>query len=342
MRCNLFSNLFVFHLGWNVDCTPDVKTLCTCGLTEMGHWSPTSTKNGNQPRKVVPSQCGVSLAVNEANLKFEVTAIEPVTYSTIHPRLPIFHPECSVVRTALEHKSVFVVVDRAIDRIYGPELRMLLQHTNVVAYVTMDGREKAKNWQQVQRLCNKAIGVRLPRDGTIVAIGGGVTLDVAGFVAAIFRRGVEYVRIPTSLIGMVDVGVGIKQAINVGIKKNIVGAFYPATTNINDPAFLASLPERHLSCGLAEIIKIAMMRDAQLFSLLEVYTPELLANRFQGTKVALDVLVTAEQLMMKELSGNLFERQVRRLPDFGPDGAPPSCAPCAQEETGCVFSNRWL
>src|SRR5204863_2306235 len=133
-----------------------------------------------------------------------------------------------------------------------------------VGYLSTDGSDTAQNWGAVQRICDAAIEAQLPRNGIMLGVGGGVTLDITGFAASIFRRGVDYVRLPTSLIGLTDVAVGIKHAINIGAKKSIVGAFYPAMLNINDFTFLATLPQRHISSGIAEIIKMAVVRDAQL------------------------------------------------------------------------------
>jgi 3-dehydroquinate synthase len=162
----------------------------------------------------------------------------------------------------------------------------------------------------------------LPRDGVIIAVGGGVALDIAGFAAAIFRRGIGYIRVPTSLIGLIDVGVGIKQGINFLGKKSILGAFYPASVNINDRAFLATLPARDLSAGIAEMIKVALVRDEQLFARLETHIDELLEQRFQHSSIGQEVILRAEYLMMDELHGNLFETDLRRLSDFGHSFSP--------------------
>jgi 3-dehydroquinate synthase len=151
----------------------------------------------------------------------------------------------------------------------------------------------------------------------MMAVGGGVTLDITGFAASIFRRGVNVVRIPTSLIGLIDVGVGIKHSINLGNKKSILGSFYPAIVNINDPTFLATLLPRHISSGIAEIIKMAIVLDANLFATLETHLEEFLAQRFQGSPLARDVLVRSEVLMMQQIEPNLFESELQRLPDFG-------------------------
>lgn len=263
-------------------------------------------------------QPGVLVARSRTAARLEIITPRQIRYSTLHPQGYVFDPQSTAIVDAVGARPLLAVVDREIERLYGAETCSYLESkTDCRGLVSIDGREKAKNWEQVQRLCDEAIRLRLPRDAVIVAVGGGVTLDVAGFAASIFRRGLRYVRIPTSLIGLVDVGVGIKHGINIGDKKNIVGTFYPAAVNINDPTFLSTLPKRHLACGIAEIIKIAVVRDEALFSTLEGHVCELLEKHFQGLPIARQILLRAEHLMMRELQGNLFEEDLRRLPDFG-------------------------
>ena len=218
----------------------------------------------------------------------------------------------------MAERPVLVVVDRRVDDLYGTDLRTYFeQETNLLGYLVIDGSENTKSWSPVHKICDAAIDIQLPRDGVMAAVGGGVTLDITGFAASIFRRGVHFVRIPTSLIGLIDVGVGIKHGINVGGKKSIVGSFYPPMANINDPTFLRTLPQRHVACGVAEIVKMAVVRDADLFGLVERHVSDFVAQRFQNSSVAQDVLIRSEHLMMQELQPNLFESELRRLPDFG-------------------------
>jgi 3-dehydroquinate synthase len=158
----------------------------------------------------------------------------------------------------------------------------------------------------------------MPRDGAFVAVGGGTIMDVVGFAASIFRRGIGYVRVPTTLIGMIDVGVGIKQAVNVDRHKNVIGSFYAPLGTINDQAFLATLPQRHLACGISEAIKIALVSDKRLFDLLEDHAANLIENGFQRPAlVTREILFRSEAAMIEQLSSNLYEVQRRRLVDFG-------------------------
>jgi 3-dehydroquinate synthase len=250
--------------------------------------------------------------------RFDLRITRETRYSVIHPAGYILDRSNSALRQAAGGRPVLAVVDEQIHHLYGEELLAYLKNElDLRGYLTIDRSESAKTWMPVHRICDKAIEVQLPRDGLMIAAGGGVTLDITGFAASIFRRGVNFIRIPTSLIGFVDVGVGIKHAINVGNKKSIVGFFYPAMVNINDRVFLATLPPRHISCGIAEIVKMAVVRDANLFAALEAHVEELLAQRFQHSVVGRDVLLRSEFLMLRELEPNLFETDLRRLPDFG-------------------------
>jgi 3-dehydroquinate synthase len=262
---------------------------------------------------------GITLSkTSEGGMRLAVAASRQIQYSTVHSSSPIFDEKNSAVREAVDHRPMVVVIDAHVNRIYGAKIKAYLdQYLKVLSYVPIGGEETSKTWATVQRICEEAVRVQLPRHGLILAIGGGVTLDVAGFSASIFRRGINFIRVPTSLIGQVDVAVGIKQGINFLGNKGVLGTFYPATVNINDITFLSTLPARHISCGMAEIIKMAVVRDDRLFSLIEANIENLTANRFQKSVVAGEILVRAEQLMMEELQPNLFESKLLRLPDFG-------------------------
>jgi 3-dehydroquinate synthetase len=255
--------------------------------------------------------------------RLEVVSQREIRYATVHPEGYVFDENNTAIADAVGRRAALFVVDRNIDRLYGADIKSYLNvRVDCRDYVIVDPAESAKTWEQVERICGDAVRAGLPRDGVIVGVGGGVTLDLAGFAASIFRRGINYIRVPTSLIGLIDVGVGIKQGINFLDKKSILGAFYPAMVNINDSTFLSTLPSRHLSSGIAEIIKIAIVRDQYLFALLETHVDELLKDHFQNSSAALEIILRAEYLMMDELHDNLFETRLRRLADFGHSFSP--------------------
>ncbi len=178
--------------------------------------------------------------------------------------------------------------------------------------------ESDKNWNSVESVIQVAMDYDLPRNGTIIGIGGGVVLDVAGFAASIYRRGINYIRIPTSLIGIVDVGVGIKHGINHAGKKNIIGSFYPPLANINDIRLIATQPHAAIISGMAEIIKLGMVFDVSILEKLEQYGSKLAQSRFQEPiVVAQSVVLQSEQIMINELRNDLFESDLRRAVNFG-------------------------
>ena len=261
---------------------------------------------------------GVWVSAGRQSSRLHLSARREIRYSVVHPAGRVLDLANPAIADAAAGRPVLAVVDSQIDTLYGGALRAYIsKHLNSAGYVLLDGSEREKSRNQVERILKEAIRLKLPRAGLVMAVGGGVTLDVAGFAASIFRRGIGHLRVPTSLIGLVDVGVGIKQGINAGHGKSIIGAYHPAIATINDLTFLSTLPRRHLACGLAEIVKMAIVRDAQLFDLLERHAPELLACRFQEHSAASEIILRAEHSMMQELQPNLFEQDTRRLVDFG-------------------------
>jgi len=214
---------------------------------------------------------------------------------------------------------VLLVVDSKVLRLFGHQIKAYAdRHLKWIGTTSVEGNERRKSWDQVEKICSTAVRAGLPRQGVIVAFGGGVTLDLSGAAAALFRRGVPYLRVPTTLVAMVDTAVGIKQGFNFMSKKNLLGSFHPPIGAINDSSFLACLPKSELASGMAEIIKMAVVRDRNLMELLECNAASLIGSGFQSPpELTRGVLIRAEQLMMQELQPNLFEACQARLADFG-------------------------
>jgi 3-dehydroquinate synthetase len=140
-------------------------------------------------------------------------------------------------------------------------------------------------------------------------------MDVVGHAAALYLGGVRYVRIPTTLVGIIDAGVGLKVGVNYGARKNFLGAYYPPVACLCDGGLLDTLPPEEIRCGLSEAIKIAAVKDATLFGLLEACHRDVLRRaRSAGVETVLTRSVAA---MLEELEGNPYEHDLRRLPDFG-------------------------
>jgi 3-dehydroquinate synthase len=147
----------------------------------------------------------------------------------------------------------------------------------VVEIVLPDG-EQFKNWQTLNKIFDALIAHSCERDTTLIALGGGVIGDMAGFAAACFQRGAPFIQIPTSLLAQVDSSVGGKTAINHPLGKNMIGAFHQPRLVLMDPESLRSLPERELRAGLAEVIKYGLIRDLPFLDWLERNIEKLLAK----------------------------------------------------------------
>jgi 3-dehydroquinate synthase len=143
--------------------------------------------------------------------------------------------------------------------------------------IVPDG-EGTKGWGGVEQVVDGLLDARLGRDGLVIALGGGVVGDLAGFAAAIYQRGVPFLQVPTTLLAQVDSSVGGKTAINHALAKNMIGAFHQPCAVISDVATLDTLPERELRAGLAEVIKHGLALDAAFVTWLETNVEKLLAR----------------------------------------------------------------
>lgn len=172
-----------------------------------------------------------------------------------------------------------VITNAVVAPLYGARVRKALEAAGarVVEIVVEDG-ERAKGWPTLERVFDALLEARLGRDTTLIALGGGVVGDLAGFAAATYQRGVAFVQVPTTLLAQVDSSVGGKTAINHPRGKNMVGAFHQPLAVVSDVATLDTLPDRELRAGLAEVIKHGAALDAAFFAWLEAHIGELLAR----------------------------------------------------------------
>jgi 3-dehydroquinate synthase len=135
--------------------------------------------------------------------------------------------------------------------------------------ITISAGEKSKTLEQAGAICNQMIAAGLDRQSFVIAVGGGVIGDISGFVAAIFHRGISHVQIPTTLLAMVDSSIGGKTGVNTGAGKNLIGAVHHPVLVIDDVDVLKTLPRREFNQGFAEIIKHAIISDAEMFDALK-------------------------------------------------------------------------
>lgn len=174
---------------------------------------------------------------------------------------------------------VMLVVDSNVDALHGEACVKALSRRGIeVIRAVIPAGESTKSLQWVDFLYGKAAEAGLDRAAVIVALGGGMTGDLAGFVAATYLRGIRFVQVPTSLLAMVDSSVGGKTGINLAQGKNLVGAFYQPVEVDADLELLKTLPTREYVSGLAEVVKYGVIRDAAFLQLLDANVTGLLAR----------------------------------------------------------------
>jgi 3-dehydroquinate synthase len=172
---------------------------------------------------------------------------------------------------------LLVVTDATVARLYGPALQQALSRVAPTAlHAGVDG-EADKSMASVGRVLDALVAHQADRKSMVVALGGGVVGDIAGFAAAIFMRGIRFVQVPTTLLAQVDSSVGGKTGVNHPRGKNLIGAFHQPSLVVADTDTLRTLPPRELSAGLAEVIKHGLLADAAYFSSVADALPRLLA-----------------------------------------------------------------
>ncbi len=221
-----------------------------------------------------------------------------------HTRYPItigpaLLGDAELLASRIPGHDLVIVTNTTVARLYLHKLRASLSGRRVAECVLPDG-EQYKTLQTVGRVFDSLVEAKLNRDATVLALGGGVVGDIAGFAAASYQRGVGYVQIPTTLLAQVDSSVGGKTGVNHPGGKNLIGAFYQPLAVVADTDTLATLPDRELRAGLAEVIKYGCVWDPQLFDWLELNIarlagrdPEALAHAI-GRSCAIKAAVVAQ------------------------------------------------
>ena len=179
----------------------------------------------------------------------------------------------------LPYKRAALISNETVFPLFGARLLETLTSSGVetVPVILPDG-ESHKTWETLDRIFDALLSHALDRKSTLIALGGGVIGDLAGFAAATYQRGVPFIQIPTTLLAQVDSSIGGKTAVNHARGKNMIGAFYQPKLVLADTDTLKTLPQREFCAGLAEVIKYGLIRDAEFFSWLEAHLDNLLAR----------------------------------------------------------------
>ncbi|MFQ5795949.1 MAG: 3-dehydroquinate synthase [Candidatus Bipolaricaulia bacterium] len=209
-----------------------------------------------------------------------------------------------------------IITDVTVERLYGTGIAGYLADAGVqVDTIAVSTGETAKTLATADTVYDALITGRHERSSTIIALGGGVIGDLAGFVAATFLRGLPLVQIPTTLLAQVDSSVGGKTGVNHRLGKNLIGTFYHPRFVLIDPQVLSTLPERERWAGLVEVIKYGLIRDEQLFRLLESQLEGLAG--LQDGRTLNQVIETCCRIKAEVVGRDEREHGLRRILNFG-------------------------
>jgi len=209
--------------------------------------------------------------------------------------------------------TVLIVSNTTVAPLYLDTLAGSLSGTDVRSLILPDGEayKTAEHWSQI---IDKLVAIRATRDATVITLGGGVIGDMGGFAAASYMRGITFIQVPTTLLAQVDASVGGKTGFNHPMGKNLIGAFHQPAAVLVDIETLKTLPSREFSAGLAEVVKIAAIRDAEFLGWLENNTAAIMAREAGAITVMIKRAIANKADVVAE---DERESGVRALLNFG-------------------------
>ncbi|KGI55352.1 3-dehydroquinate synthase [Campylobacter sp. MIT 97-5078] len=217
----------------------------------------------------------------------------------------------------LEFKGKVAVVSNA--KIAGLHLQSLLSRLKAdeVFIITLKDGEQYKNLQSIEELLNQLFISKLDRKSTLIAFGGGVISDIVGFGASIYQRGIDFINIPTTLLAMVDAAVGGKTGVNNAFGKNLIGSFYQPRAVYCESEFLKTLPQRELSAGMAEFIKMAITFDEKKLEFIEKLDENAFFDKSLDDVIYAQIIFESVKLKADIVSKDEKENDLRMLLNYG-------------------------
>jgi len=218
-----------------------------------------------------------------------------------------------IITTHIKTKTICIVSNTTVSKLYLENLKNLLDDYQVLEAIIDDG-EEFKNYDSLNHIYTKLLENQCNRDTTILALGGGVVGDIAGYAAASFLRGIPFIQIPTTLLAQVDSSVGGKTGINHFLGKNMIGAFYQPQSVVIDLNVLNTLDNRQISAGLAEVIKYGLIWDKDFFKYLEKNIENLKQLDFEHLE---QVIYRSCEIKAKVVSEDEKESGIRAILNLG-------------------------
>ncbi|MCV7172750.1 sedoheptulose 7-phosphate cyclase [Mycobacterium manitobense] len=268
--------------------------------------------------------------VSATDKAFHVEGYEKIEYDLLYVDGVFDVDRPDLAECYRSYGRALMVIDETVYALYREAIHHYFDHHGIaLTVVPVQIRETAKSLETFERIVGEFDAFGLVRTEPVLVVGGGLTTDVAGFACASYRRNTPYIRIPTTLIGLIDASVSIKVAVNYGKHKNRLGAYHASQRVFLDFSFLKTLPADQVRNGMAELIKIAVVGNAEIFQMLEEHGPALLSTRFghlDGTpelrRVGDRLTYQAIATMLELEAPNLHEIDLDRVIAFGHTWSP--------------------
>ena len=212
-----------------------------------------------------------------------------------------------------ETKKIALIFDKNLPINYKKKILIKLNKYDL-DILNFNASEKSKSINSVTFYLNQLLKRRFNRSDLIIGVGGGITGDMAGFVASIFKRGINFINIPTTLLSQVDAAVGGKTGVNSKYGKNLIGSFYQPKLVICDTWFLKSLPKKEMVCGYAEILKHAIINNSKFFNWLKKNTKYIFA---QKPKQLIYAIKKSCKIKLFYVNKDVDEKNIRMILNFG-------------------------
>ncbi len=209
--------------------------------------------------------------------------------------------------------KIAVIFDKKVPRKFLIKIKKILKKYKIFI-ILINSSEKIKSIRQTNLLLEKLFNLEFNRSDTIIGVGGGITGDLTGFVASIFKRGINFVNIPTTLLAQVDSCIGGKTGVNTNYGKNLIGSFYHPKVVISDNSFLNSLPHREIICGYAEILKHAIIKDKKFFNWLKSNTHKIL---MKDEYSIIQAIKRSSKIKLYFTEKDFKEKKIRMILNFG-------------------------
>jgi demethyl-4-deoxygadusol synthase len=273
---------------------------------------------------------GIQATFTSTDNAFHVEGYEKIDFSLLYVSgaFRVSNPE--IADSYRQFGRCLMVIDQAVYSLYREQIQEYFQHYDIeLTTFPVIIKETEKTLATAEKIIDAFVDFGLVRKEPVLVVGGGLTTDVAGFACSTYRRRTNYIRVPTTLIGLIDASVAIKVAVNHGKLKNRLGAYHASQKVILDFSFLKTLPIDQVRNGMAELIKIAVVGNKEIFELLESHGEALLQSHFgyvDGTdklrEVAHQLTYNAIQSMLALEVPNLHELDLDRVIAYGHTWSP--------------------